>query len=284
MGDLLKGKVALVTGAAGRRGIGRATAIRLAREGADVVVVGRRMVPDVILEEDKQVGWRGLESVVEEIKALGRKALAIQADISKSKDVDDMVRRVIDTFGKIDILVNNASTPGQRDMPVVDLDEEIWTRIISVNLTGPFLVSRAVAKKMIEQGSGGKIVNVASKTGKIGKAGDSAYSAAKAGLINLTQAMGVELAPYKINVNAVCPSSTATDSRNQWAKEQAEAKGITADEVRAKHFAARGARIPLGRVAEAEDVANVIYFLVSPDSSFMTGEAVNVTGGEVIGH
>ena len=268
----LNGKVVLVTGAARKSGIGRAAALRLAGEGADVVVVGRYRPFELFPEEEKAEGWHGLESLVSEIEAKGRQALAITADVTLNQEVSQMVELALSKFGRIDILVNNAGV-AHGLIPLVDLDEDRWKEIIAINLTGPFLCSKAVAKSMIERGGGGKIINISSRAGRQGISGLGAYSASKFGLIGLTQVLALELAPYKINVNAICPGQTTTDMARQ------DYPGLTWKEIGKRLTEDHVTHIPLGRLGTPEDVVNVIVFLASSETDYMTGQAINVTGG-----
>jgi NAD(P)-dependent dehydrogenase (short-subunit alcohol dehydrogenase family) len=284
----LAGKVTLVTGASNKRGIGRGIALRLAREGADVIVNDKRKSPEDIDLWDKEEGWHGLDSLVEEIEALGCRSLAITADVSNSLEVNVMIRKAVEKFARIDILVNNAALVA-RDIgtaPVVDMSEEVWTRTIAVNLTGVFLMCKAVVGQMIEQGGGGKIINIASLMGKMAMPGRAAYSASKFGVIGLTQALAQEVASHNIKVNAVCPGSTATWGSKGHAIFEAMHQGLSEKEAVAKIYADAGslAQIPLGRPAKVEDVANVVAFLASDQSDYMTGQAVNVTGGRLMAH
>jgi NAD(P)-dependent dehydrogenase (short-subunit alcohol dehydrogenase family) len=278
----LNGKVALVTGAAGIRGMGRAIAIRLAKEGADVVVVDHPQAPQRFSAEARQSGWKGLDSTVEEIQAAGRQGLAVNADISSSSDVEDLVNLSLRKFGKIDILVNNAAIPGPVKTPVVNLEEETWKNVLQINLTGPFLLSRAVARSMIQRGEGGKIIMIASTAGKTSIAGMAAYSASKAGLISLTQTLALELAQYKINVNAICPGGVPTDMNYVVIEKLARERGVSIEEARQLHIGSFGVSIPLGRVGRVEDMASAVAFLASPDSDYITGQALNVCGGALV--
>jgi NAD(P)-dependent dehydrogenase (short-subunit alcohol dehydrogenase family) len=189
----LNGKIALVTGAAGEFGLGRAIAVRLAKEGADVVV------NDVVekpysLEESE---WRGLQDVVSEIKSIGKRSFGLVVDITNSDQVSAMVEKIISKFGRIDILVNNAgSKPGKDRVLAVDLDEKEWDRVIKVNAKGTFLASQAVARHFIERKIHGKIINISSVVGKEAMPRYAAYSASKFAIIGLTQALALELAPY----------------------------------------------------------------------------------------
>jgi len=288
----LCGKVAIVTGAARKRGLGRVIALRLAKEGADVVVVGRKYPdskPEIFLEEELLEGWQGLDSVVDEIQELGRLGFAVRADLSVSKDVNEMVEKTLARFGQIDILINNAAYywPSKGDQPIftniIDLSEEVWDGVLDVNLKGPFLCCKAVAKSMMQRGKGGKIVNISSRAGKMGIAGLGAYCSAKFGLNGLTQTLALELAPYRINVNTVCPGRIRTRQHGMdMISNLAQQRGISIEEARAQVDADVLPFIPLGRVAEPEDVANVVAFLCSSESDYMTGQAINVTGGRIM--
>ena len=180
----LNGKVALVTGAGGERGLGRAIAVRLAEEGADVIV------NDLSAQTPGTTGWGGLPAVVQEIETLGRRGLDIFADVSNSSQVDEMVRQALREFGRIDILVNNAAAPAGRDrVPVVELEEDAWEQVQRVNVKGTFLCCRAVARTMTDRGKGGKIINISSTAGQTGYARYAAYCASKLAIRGFTQAL-----------------------------------------------------------------------------------------------
>ena len=275
----LSGKVAVVTGAGGRHGIGRAIALRLAEEGADVVVTDIQRSTDRMREEDRQSGWRGLPSVVEEIEDLGRQSLGLFSDVTDSAQVADMVRQTLDRFGKIDILVNNAgSQPGPDRGLVVELGEEAFDEVMRVNVRGTYLCSKAVAKHMIERGGGGKMIVISSGAGKQGIARYAAYCASKFALIGFTQALAHELAPHKINVNAICPGLVNTE-RVDFIAAALAAEGESAEEHRALMVRARAEAVPLGRIAEAGDIARAAAFLSSSESDYMTGLSISVSGG-----
>ena len=274
----LEGKIALVTGAGGRRGIGRAIALRLAQEGANVVV------NDVVANPHQGAGaqWRGVADVAAEIEALGRQAMSVIADVSDSAQVEDMVRRTVDRFGRIDILVNNAGSPAGRDrVPVVELEEDAWDLVQRVNVKGTFLCSRAAAREMIRTGHGGKIIIISSGAGKRGMARYAAYCASKFALIGFTQSLALELAPHAVNVNAICPGLVDTERISGIAAALAP-EGETGEQYRARMIAERAQVIPLGRVAEGADVAVIAAFLASPESDYLTGLSIPVAGGSLM--
>ncbi len=242
----LVGRVAIVTGAG--RGIGKAIVIALAREGANVIV--------------NDIDIQTAEEVVKEIKSLGRKALAIQVDVSDSKEVNRMVQLAIKKFKRVDILVNNAAII--RRGTIEDLSEEDWNKVIDVNLKGTFNCMKAVVGIMKKQRYG-KIVNISSIAGKIGDlASAPCYGASKAGMTCLAKSLARELASYNINVNVVAPHAIETDMSREWSEEKR--RSIIAD-------------IPLGRLGEPEDIAEAVAFLVSDKAKFITGEVLDVNGG-----
>jgi NAD(P)-dependent dehydrogenase (short-subunit alcohol dehydrogenase family) len=246
----LKGKVALVTG--GRRGIGKAVALALARAGADVAVC------DSVINDGK------LDGVAEEIKGLGSRALAIQADISRQSEIEKMVGLVAKQFRKIDILVNCAGVwiPGQT---LLECPEENWDKVIDTNLKGTYLCCQSVGKRMVKQMSG-SIINLSSQVGLNPGVGVGAYSISKAGIIMLTRQLALELARYHIRANALAPGVVKTDfNADLWR-----------DPEREKHVAKS---VPLARLAEPEDVADAAVFLASDAARYVTGEILSVDGG-----
>ncbi len=247
----LDGKVALVTG--GSRGIGRATALAFADAGADVVVASRKL-PD-------------LEVVAEEIKAKGRKGLAVASHVAKIEESKNLVERVKAEFGRIDILFNNAGTNPYFG-PLMDAEEWAWDVTMNVNLKGPFFLAQLVAKVMKEQG-GGNIINTASTAAL--RAGElSIYSVTKAGLKMLTECMAKEWGRYGIRVNAVAPGVIKTRLSEALWKEPAAGEAVAN-------------RAALLRLGESEEVAGVVLFLASDASSFVTGETIVVDGGQLVG-
>ena len=241
----LKGQTAVVTG--GARGIGKEIALSLARDGANIVIA------DLMTEQS--------EETAEEIKKLNCKALIQKVDVSKTADVEGMVKNTIDEFKALDILINNAGVT--RDTLIVRMKEEDWDFVLKVNLTGTFNCTKAAAKYMMKQRKG-KIVNIASIVGAMGNAGQANYSASKAGIIGLTKTSARELASRNITVNAVAPgfidtemTRSLTENIKQQLKEQ----------------------ITMGKLGMPEDIANCIKFLVSDDASYITGQVVHVNGG-----
>lgn len=250
----LKGKAALITG--GSRGIGRSIALTFAEAGADVVVSSRNKRPPE------------LEKVAEEIRAMGRKAMAIPAHVGRKEDVQNLVQKTFQEFGRIDILVNNAGANPVLS-PMVDLEEEAFEKVMEVNLKGAFLMSKAVAKEMIKRG-GGRIINVSSISGLRARAdGTGAYCISKAAINMMTQVMARELAPHNILVNAIAPGSIRTEfSRVNWTDPERRAQRIR--------------EIELKRFGEPEEVVGLALFLASEASSFVTGEIIRVDGGQTI--
>jgi NAD(P)-dependent dehydrogenase (short-subunit alcohol dehydrogenase family) len=277
--NILKDRVCLVTGAGSTRGMGHAISVRFASEGANVVVVDREMAPKSIWPGEEN--WRGLEAVVEEIRTAGGEGMAIVGDISSSKDVDTIVAKTMEKFGKIDIFVQCVGIRGPIATPIVELDEEVWRKIIDVNLTGPFLIGKAVAKTMIAQPEGKKIIFISSLAGSRGYVGSAAYCASKHGVIGLAKTLALELAPYKINVNIISPGAFETNLRDESIAERAKAQGITVAELLEKQAEGpqMGPQIPLGRMGRTDDIADLIMFLVTDQSSYITAQEIRISGG-----
>ena len=275
----LHGKIAIVTGAGGRHGIGRAIATRLAAEGADVVVTDVPQSLEAIRAADRQAGWQGLESVAAEIETMGRQSLALFSDVSDAAQVDDMVAQTLARFGRIDILVNNAgSRPGQDRVPVVELEEAAFDEVLRVNVRGTYLASRAAVRHMTARGGGGKLINISSGAGKRGIARYAAYCASKFAVIGFTQALAQEMAPHRINVNAICPGLVDTERVDYIAAALAP-PGESGEEYRAGMLADRALRVPMGRVAQADDIARTAAYLASAESDYLTGLSISVSGG-----
>ena len=274
----LNGKVALVTGAGGKNGIGRAIATRLAKEGADVAVNDITEHPYAADQAD----WQGLPDLVREIEAMGRRAISVVADVADAVQVKEMVDQTVAHFGKIDILINNAGTIAGKDrVPVVDLAEEDWDRVQRVNVKGVFLCSQAVARHLIAQGTGGKIINMSSVTGKRGSARFAAYSASKFAVIGFTQSLASELAPYQVNVNAICPGLVDTERFGHLASVLMP-ENLSADKQLAEYARRSEAAVPIGRLAEGADVAKMAAFLASDEAAYLSGVSITVSGGTVM--
>ena len=278
----LDGKIALITGAGGMRGVGRATVMKLAGQGSDVALSDvRREVSDLPPAEIRNE-WGGIETVSQEVQALGRRAVPIYCDLSDPNEIERLVERTMTEFGRIDILVNNARAIIGRDkVPVTQLDKEVWDHFLAINTTAVFLTTKAVAPHMIDSGRGGRIINIASNAGKQASANGAAYSASKFAVLGLTQATAMDLAPYNITVNAVCPGPINTDRMSYWERDKAQELGITQEEFRSQIVDSSAQGTPLGRIAESEDVANMVAFLAGDDASFITGQSYNVNGGQL---
>jgi NAD(P)-dependent dehydrogenase (short-subunit alcohol dehydrogenase family) len=272
----LKGKVAIVTGAGRKLGIGRGIALRLARDGADVAVA------DICREFEEFPGyglgmWEGLKETADEISALGVRGLPVRVDVTDAAQVDEMVRQTVEALGKLDIIVNNAGGV-VGPAPVIAMEEAAWNKTMAINATGAFLCSRAAARQMMAQGQGGKIINISSIAGKHGAPFLAAYSAAKSAIIGLTRVMALEVGAANIQVNAVCPGEVDTDLQRWGWQLEAGMRGTSYEEV----IKLATARIPVGRLEVPEDVANLVAFLASRESDYMTGQAINVDGGIVM--
>ncbi|MEI8001387.1 MAG: SDR family oxidoreductase [Actinomycetes bacterium] len=268
----LTGKVAVVTGAGRMRSIGRALAVEVARAGADVVLTGTGRAPDRYPADEQAAGWRDIESVADEIRALGRRALPVVSDVSDPVAVEALAERVMTEMGRVDLVVNNAGAPRGADrVPVVEVEVDVWKHVIDVNLNGTFLVSKAFGRRLIEQGEGGSIVNISSIAGKLLAARTAAYAASKAGIQALTAAMAHEVAPHGIRVNAICVGIVDTSRLDDIPR------GEAFDELVARN-------VPLGRVGTGSDIANMVVFLASEAGSWITGQSYNVDGGQVVQH
>ncbi|MDF2839958.1 MAG: fabG [Clostridia bacterium] len=245
----LTGKTAIVTG--GARGIGKSIAMTLAAAGANIVINYTRSSKEA-------------EEVVEEAKKLGVSALAVKADVSKNDEIENLVKEVLNHFDSIDILVNNAGIT--RDNLLIRMSEEDFQAVIDINLKGAFICTKHVSKVMMKQRKG-KIINIASVVGVMGNAGQSNYAASKAGLIGFTKSIAKELAKRNVNVNAVAPGYIETDMTASLPEKVREEFMIN---------------IPMARGGEPQDVANVVLFLSSEYSDYITGQVINIDGGMVM--
>jgi NAD(P)-dependent dehydrogenase (short-subunit alcohol dehydrogenase family) len=256
---LLSDRVALITGAGS--GIGQGIAVRFAREGARLALV--------------DIDSARLDDTAARLKEIHGEFESYQGDVSRVEDVERCFRQAVERFGRLDIDVNNAGI-GHSPLPIVQMPEAEFDRTIAVNLRGVFLCARAAARQMIEQGGGGRIINVSSQAGKTGFAFLGPYCASKGGVIQLTRAMAKELAAYKITVNAVCPGTIDTPLLRGTLEPVLQATGVDLEEWALKNLPP----IPLGRIGYPEDVAKLVTFLASDEADYMTGQAVNITGGQ----
>jgi NAD(P)-dependent dehydrogenase (short-subunit alcohol dehydrogenase family) len=276
----LEGKVAVVTGSGGERGFGRTIARRLATEGADLVLTDVAPAGVSVVTQKPLTGWRGLEAAADEVRQAGRRAVTALVDVRAADQIERAIALADLTFGRIDILVNNAAAPPGADrVPVVELPEDAWHVVLETNLTGTYLVSKAVASLMVARGTPGRIINISSNCGKVGYPRLAAYCASKFGVIGFTQALAMELAPHGITVNAICPGSADTDRLDYLGR---RADGRYDEALRSGGIAERAAQIPLQRVASAEDVAELAAFLGSDAASYVTGQAINLAGGSIM--
>ena len=276
----LEGKVALVTGAGGMRGVGRAAALKLAQQGADVALTDVRRETEDLPPHEVRAEWRSIDSVSEKVRDLGRRCLPVYCDLGSADQIEAMVDQVTDEYGRVDVLVNNARAVIGRDkLPVTELPQEVWDHFLAINTTAVFLLTKLVGREMVRLGNGGRIVNIASNAGKRGSAMGAAYSASKFAVLGLTQSSAMDLAPYRITVNAVCPGPINTDRLSYWERAQAEERGTSLEDFRAQVVEDAAQRSRLGRIAEPEDIANMVAFLASEEAGLITGQAYNVNGG-----
>ena len=245
----LKGKTAVVTGSG--RGLGKSIALKLAQMGANIVL------NDIVSSD-------AIDSTAEEFKAAGYNVLVTKGDVRSESDVKDMVSKAVEAFGSVDILVNNAGIT--KDKPMAMMSEQDWDDVLDINLKGAFFCTKIVSKTMIKKRSG-KIINIASVAGVMGNPGQANYSASKAGLIGLTKSTAKELASRGITCNAVAPGII-----------QSKMTDVLPEKVKENYLN----NIPLGRFGTPDDVANVIGFLASDDSNYVTGQVINIDGGLVM--
>jgi NAD(P)-dependent dehydrogenase (short-subunit alcohol dehydrogenase family) len=252
------------------RSIGRSIAVELARAGCDVVLTGTGRPPERFPDDEKATGWRDIESVADEVRSVGRTAIPVVSDVTDPDAVDDLVDLVCAELGRVDVVVNNAGAARGADrVAVIDLPIEEWRKVIDVNLHGTFYMSRAFARRLVDQGEGGSIVNISSIVGKRLDANAAAYAASKAGIHALTASMATELGRYGVRVNVICPGLVDTYRMDT------VPRGTAWDEL--------VARIPLGRAGTGDDVAAMVVFLCSDQGSWITGQLYSVDGGTVTG-
>lgn len=258
MGGRLEGKVAIVTGAFG--GIGRGTCLRLAREGVDVVCTD--------LHPRVEETWAAIRAAHPQ-----NRGYAVAADVTSAQDVEQLVKGVVDRLGHLDILFNNAGAL-QPMLSVMETPDEVFDKNINVNLRGVFYGCRAAGRVMREQRSG-CIINTGSWYGKQGFANFGSYCASKAAVIRLTESLALELAPYHVRVNSICPGNMATEMHYQAVRDEAKMRGISFEEM----DGVIKRSIPLGQQGTADDIASAVVYLCSEDGAYVTGQALNVNGG-----
>ncbi len=275
MYDSLRGKVAIVTGSGRAKGLGEAMAKRLAAEGCAVIVHDLGKAVDRFAPAHGVGTLSEVEERVAEIRDAGGTAEAFTGDLRVEADVEALVAFAVEKFGKLDIFINNAGV-GYLFGPLVDMTEAEWDTVLDVNLRGCFFGMKYAARQMIAQGHGGRIISIASLAGKTAVLYTSAYTASKHGLIGLTRTAALELGPHNITVNAICPNHVTT-GLGAWQNDfSSGAKSQSLDDYMAKMTAG----VPLGRVGLTEDTAKAAAFLCSDEGSYITGEAMNVSGGE----
>jgi 3-oxoacyl-[acyl-carrier protein] reductase len=265
------GKVAVVTGAGRMRSIGRPIAVALAAAGCDVVLTGTGRSPDRYPPDEQAAGWRDIDSVAEEVTALGRRAVPMVSDVRDADAVAALADRVERELGRVDIVVNNAGAArGPDRVPVIDLEVDAWRTVIDTNLNGTFLMSREFGRRLAAQGDGGSIVNISSIGGKWMAARTAAYAASKAGIHALTCAMAVEMGPHQVRVNAVCPGIIDTFRMDDVPRGEPWDRMVSA-------------QVPLGRAGTGDDIAWMVVYLCSDQGNWITGQLYTVDGGTLPG-
>ncbi len=272
MNQELAGKVAIVTGAGRMRSIGRPIAKILGQAGASVLITGTGRRPEDYPEDEKAAGWHDIESVADELRQLGARCLPLVSDVRDEQAVEQVVQRTVAEFGRLDMLINNASAArGPDRLPVIDLPYEVWRKVILTNVDGTFLMSRAAARQLIAQGEGGSIVNISSIASKLAPPNTAAYASSKAAINALSRSMALELAPHHIRVNAVCPGVIDTFRMDDLGRGE-----------RWRNFVKT--MIPLGYPGDGSECAEFVLFLVSERGKWITGQAINVDGGSAWGN
>lgn len=266
-----EGKVAVVSGAGRMRSMGRRIATDLADAGCHVVVTGTGRPRESRPVDEVAAGWEDIDSVADEIRRKGRRCLPVVSDVSDEEHVDRLADLVLAEFGRVDFLVNNAGSPiGDDRRAVTDLDVSTWRRVVDVNLSGTFLMSRRFGRVMVESGWGGSIVNMSSIAGKLLPPFSAAYATSKAAVQALTACMAQEVGPRGVRVNALCPGYVETSRLDGMDREEEWKQTL--------------ARIPLRRAGLPSDVSGAVLFLCSDQGSWVTGQSWNVDGGHVVQH
>lgn len=273
----LEGMVALVTGAGRKRGIGRAIALRLAEDGADVAVTAIARDPSGFPAHERDEGWLGTESVAEEIRAMGQRAIAIDLDVTSDEQVTEAIKRTVAELGDLTGLVNNAGIASEAAAAsIAEMDDALWYSTIDINLNGVYRVCKTGVQTMLAHGRPSAIVNISSLAGRFGFANYGGYCASKFGVIGLTQQLAAEVASKGIRVNCICPGSIDTDMLDGTMSRKARVAGMEFGEYKASY---NQTIIPIGRRGLASEQASVASFLLGPDASYVTGQTINVCGG-----
>ena len=270
------GKTAVITGSGRRGGLGEAIARRLAEDGANIVISDIGEMRDAQTASEHIGSSDEMEAIAADMRAFGVEASTFVCDVRSLKEVQGLARHAVDTHGSLDIWINNAGI-GYIMKPLLDVTEEDWRAVIDVNLTGAFFGVKSAAEVMVDQGQGGRIINIASQAAKSGFPHAQAYTSSKHGLVGLARSASVELGGHGITVNNVCPNHVTT-GLGAWQNEYFS-KVVGADSVE-DYLAAMAARIPMGRPGLPEDTANAVAFLCSDEAQYITAESMNVSGGE----
>ena len=267
----LKGKVAIITGSGRLRGIGYTSAIAMAKLGANVVVTGTGRKPENYPDDEKKIGWKDVESTAEKIRQIGSQSLFFNLDVTDENQVKHVIQETYNKFNSIDILVNNAAVAiGSDRNPITEVDLKTFQKVVDVKVTGSYLCTKHVIPYMKKNKSGGKIVNIASLSGKRAQPNNLAYNAANFAMVGMTQSMAKELGPYGINVNAVCPAIVDTQRMDLYGRTD------TWDEM--------SKRSSLGRNGTPEEVGDFVAYLCTNEASWITGQSINMCGGTVMEH
>jgi NAD(P)-dependent dehydrogenase (short-subunit alcohol dehydrogenase family) len=273
----LAGQVVWITGAGRMRGIGAAAARRIVAEGGDVVVSAIARAPETLPAHEQEAGWRGAESLADEIRALGRRAVALECDVTDPAQVAACVEAAERELGPLTGLVNNAGVASAAGAaPIATMADELWFQTIDINLNGVYRCSKAAVRAMLAHGKGGAIVNISSLAGRFGLPNYGGYCASKFGVVGLTQQLAAEVARDGIRVNCVCPGSIDSDMLDGTIARKAEAAGQDFGDFKATY---NHAIIPMGRRGRVEELGAAIAFLLGPDASYITGQTLNVDGG-----
>ncbi len=271
----LKGKVVVVTGSGRNLGLGQGILQRFADDGAKCVVSDLG-TPQLHMGAEHIGSSAEMDDVAAELRSRGADVIAVPCDVRKDADCQNLIAAAVSQFGRLDVMINNAGI-GYLMKPLLDTDESEWDAVLDVNLKGAFLCTKYAAKQMIAQGGGGRIINIASQAAKTGFPHMAPYCASKHGMIGLTRSNAVELGSHKITVNAVCPNHVTTGLGAEQNTYFSKLLGFDSVDAYLKNMAAKN---PLGRPGLASDTAEVCAFLASDAAGYMTGEALNISGGE----